>query len=51
MIYDGESLHYVERASGGGSGGDDDNHIIETDHFLYSHEDLNTNHSCGKTKN
>jgi hypothetical protein len=39
IIFDGEEMHYIEPKSK--SGGPND------DHYVYSHSNLQTNHSCG----
>ncbi|XP_054288556.1 disintegrin and metalloproteinase domain-containing protein 12 [Macrosteles quadrilineatus] len=40
VVYDGDQLHYLERAT-------DSPDVHDTDHYLYSHINLVANHTCG----
>lgn len=41
VVFDGKELQYIEKAT-------NSSNIHDTNHFLYSHSDLVTNHTCGK---
>lgn len=43
VIHDGETLHYIEKS-------DTNLSDISGEHFVYKHDDLLTNNTCGKWK-